>query len=84
VGEGFGAAGRLGVCVAGVWTRRAGVGDGFCCGAILELRLGRESWVLAETKLEPIRPAIANASASTTPKWRCFKALFSPLLERIL
>ena len=69
VGVGVGVAGRRGVC--GFCTVRV-VGEGggagvLCCGASVVLRRGRESCVrAADTKVDPIRLAIVNASASTT------------------
>ena len=61
--------------VCGVCTGRApgtgvGVAVGIDCGAMAELRRGRESWFLAATKLEPTKHMAAKTSATTKDSCR--------------
>ena len=68
--------GRPALVCAGVCAGRAGTGvgvgvaAGIDCGAIAELRRGREFWLLAATKLEPTMHVAAKTSATTKASWR--------------
>lgn len=66
--------GRFALVCAGVCAGRGagtgvgvGVAAGIDCGAIAELRRGREFWLRAATKLEPTKHVTAKTSATTKP-----------------